>query len=85
MFNPFRFVSKKVVDVTLSTEVTRLRELVSKQDEALVVCLRREELYLAAVSELCEQQTIIDNLGNRIVSTTGFIDFAKAFGKVNSL
>jgi hypothetical protein len=84
MMNPFRAVSKKVVDATLATEVKRLREVVVQQETAINQQLAREVTYLNAFSELCEQQVILDNNGQRLASLSAFQDFANARAKVVS-
>jgi hypothetical protein len=82
--NPFRFVSRKVVDMTLATEVKRLREAQDQSNRALAACLARESVIIGAIAEICEQNDIKDNNGTPIKSITSFLDFANALAKVQS-
>lgn len=84
MMNPFKVLSKKVVDATLATEVQRLREMVRQQELAIGELLARETMYLAAVTEICEEHDVKDNEGNVIVSQAGFCDYACNRAKVQS-
>lgn len=81
-FNPIRSLSRKVVDVTLASEVKRLRDVEQQQTLAVQACLLRESQILDAIIELCTDHEVFDHNGNLITSLSSFMDYVEAKAKV---